>query len=148
MSMLASGLTRSFGELTRAHGYGMRVTPRGTLPFDSEAGIGRAAEVREAIRSVEGVAAVTPVLGTQLDRVEADGAGEPLFTSGVDPSAQMLYLLLDGRDPARGEVVVSGPLAEAERLQPGDSLELAPELDVTLGQPRGEATFVISGVGD
>lgn len=148
MTMLASGLTESFGELTRAQGYGLRVTPRGTLPFDSEAGIRDGGEAGRRIAAVEGVRAVAPVLGAQLFLAGGDSVGESLFTVGIDPAAQMLYLLTAGREPRPGEVVVSGPLAEAYKLSPGDPLPLAAELDVSLGRPRARETFRVSGVAD
>lgn len=148
MTMLASGLTSSFGELTRAQGYALRVTPLGTLPFDSEAGIRGAAAVREKIASVDGVAGVSPVLGAQLYALRGDSVSDPIFTTGVDPSAQMLYLLLEGYEPGEGEVVLSQPLAEAYGMGVGSSIELAPELDVAMGSPRGEREFRVSGIGD
>jgi putative ABC transport system permease protein len=148
MTMLASGLTRSFGELTRAQGYALRVTPAGTLPFDSEAGIRDAEAVRRSILGVTGVREVAPVLGAQLYAVRDQEVGEPIFTTGVDPSAQMLYLVLRGREPGPGEVIVSGPLAEREGLEPGSSIDLAAELDVALGRPRSVQTFTVSGVAD
>lgn len=148
MTMLAAGLTHSFGELTRAQGYALRVTPAGTLPFDSQAGIQEASAVAERIGSTAGVQSVAPVLGAQLYAVAADGVSEPLFTSGIDPQAQMLYQLLEGSEPGTGEVVISPPLADAYALQVGDSLRLAPRLDVALGQPRGAEPFVVSGIGD
>jgi putative ABC transport system permease protein len=149
MSMLASGLTKSFGELMRSQGYGLRVTPRGTLPFDSEAGIGGAAEARARIEALPGVRSVAPALGAQLYLVRGDSAGESLFSVGIDPSAQMLYLLISGRDPGPGEVVVSRPLAEAFHLQPEQSeIALGVELDISLGRPREAARYRVSGVGD
>jgi putative ABC transport system permease protein len=148
MTMLAAGLTHSFGELTRAQGYALRVTPAGTLPFDSEAGIADAAAVAERIRRVTGVASVAPVLGAQLYAVRDGVASEPLFTTGIDPEAQMLYQLLEGAEPRTGEVVVSAPLADAFGIGVGDRLPLAPRLDVTLGRPRGAEPFVVSGIGD
>ena len=148
MTMLATGLTDSFGEMTRARGFGLRVTPRGTLPFDSEAGIGNASDLARRIEGLVGVAGVAPVLGAQLHALDGDSVREPLFTVGIDPAAQMLYVLVAGRDPARGEVVVSRPLAESYGLVPGDSLRLAAELDLSLGQPRSARDFLVAGVGD
>ncbi len=148
MTMLARGLTHSFAELTRSQGYGLRLTPRGTLPFDSEAGLERAAEMRQAIAGLEEVIWVAPILGAQLYTVRPDGAGEPIFTTGVDPSQQMLYLLVEGSDPRVGEVVVSRPLARAYALEPGDSLPLAAELDVALGRPLSVHTARVAGIGD
>jgi putative ABC transport system permease protein len=148
MTMLASGLTESFGELTRAQGYALRVTPKGTLPFDSEAGIRAAARVRTRIEEMPGVRAVAPILGAQLYRTQGDSVREPLFTTGVDPAAQMLYLLTAGRDPRPGEVVVSEPLAEAYGLEVGGTLPLAAELDASLGRPREVHDYRVSGIGD
>lgn len=148
MTMLASGLTGSFGELLGASGYPLRVTPRGTLPFDSEAGIAAGDDVRRRVTAVPGVARVAPVLGAQFYRERGDEPGEPLFTVGIDTAAQFLYRLTDGREPGPGEVVVSAPLAEEEGLRPGATLRLAPDLDVSLGRARGTTAFRVSGVGD
>jgi putative ABC transport system permease protein len=148
MTMLASGLTDSFGELTRSQGYSLRVTPKGTLPFDSEAGIREAGRVERRIGSIPGVRGVAPVLGAQLYVAHGDSAGEAVFTQGVDPGSQMLYLLTAGRDPGPGEVLLSRPMADAYRLRPGDSLSLAAELDASLGRARVAARYRVSGVGD
>jgi putative ABC transport system permease protein len=148
MTMLASGLTVSFGELLGVSGYSLRVTPRGILPFDSEAGIADGHDVARRIAAVPGVRAVAPVLGAQFRIVRGDSAGEPVFTVGVDPRAEFLYRLTRGRDPGPGQVVVSEPLARDARLKPGDVLALAGELDVTLGRARSTRRFTVSGVGD
>jgi putative ABC transport system permease protein len=147
MTMLASGLTESFGELTRAQGYSLRVTPAGTLPFDSEAGIREASSVRDRLVAVPGVEAVAPVLGAQL-YLAAETELDPLFTVGIDPRSQMLYLIIEGREPGRGEIVVSEPLAESLRLRPGDTVRIAAELDASLSRPRDQRDYRISGVGD
>jgi putative ABC transport system permease protein len=147
MTMLASGLTESFGELTRAQGYSLRVTPAGTLPFDSEAGIREASSVRDRLVAVPGVEAVAPVLGAQL-YLAAETELDPLFTVGIDPRSQMLYLIIEGREPGRGEIVVSEPLAESLRLRPGDTVRIAAELDVSLASPRDPRTYRVSGIGD
>jgi putative ABC transport system permease protein len=148
MTMLASGLTESFGELTRGQGYALRVTPRGTLPFDSEAGIRAGAAVQRRIEAVEGVRAVAPVLGSQLYLVQGDSARESLFTVGVDPAAQALYLLTSGEQPRPGEVVVSEPFARHYGAHPGDEITLAADLDISLGRPRDAHRFRVSGVGE
>ena len=148
MTMLASGLTGSFGELLGVSGYALRVTPRGTLPFDSEAGIADGDAVGRRIAAVPGVRAVAPVLGAQFYRVHGDSAGEPLFTSGVDPAAQFLYRVAQGREPGAGEVAVSEPLARDARLAVGDTLRLAAELDVSLGRARQTRAYRVSAVVD
>jgi putative ABC transport system permease protein len=94
------------------------------------------------------VAEVAPVLGAQLYLLDGDSAREALFTVGVDPSSQALYLLLEGRAPRAGEVVVSEPLARDRGVGVGDEFPLAAELDVTLGRAREVHAFRVSGVGD
>lgn len=148
MTMLASGLTGSFGELLGVSGYELRVTPRGSLPFDSEAGIAGGNDVGRRIAAVPGVEAVAPVLGAQFHLARGDSAGEPLFTSGVDPAAQFLYRVVDGREPRDGEVIVSEPLARAQALAPGDTLRLATDPDASLGRARQTKAYVVSGVAD
>ena len=148
MTMLASGLSESFGELTRAQGYALRVTPRGTLPFDSEAGIRDADRVRSRLEAMGGVRAVAPILGAQLYLVDGDSVRESLFTVGVDPAAQMLYEVTSGRAPRQGEVVVSAPLARAYGLETGDAITVAPDLDVSLGRPRSRERVRVSAVGE
>jgi putative ABC transport system permease protein len=74
--------------------------------------------------------------------------GEPVFTSGVDPASQFLYRLVEGSEPGAGEVVVSEPLAAAERLGVGDTLRLAAGLDLSLGRARATRAYVVSGVAD
>jgi putative ABC transport system permease protein len=146
--MLASGLTDSFGELVAAQGYGLRITPAGTLPFDTEAAIPDAAAVRRRVEQVPGVGRVAPILGTQLYRVVGDSVAETLFTTGVDPRTPMLYTLASGREPEAGQVVVSRPLAEAARLRVGSQLQLAAELDAALGRPRQRKHYTVSGIAD
>ena len=148
MTMLASGLTVSFGELLGVSGYTLRVTPKGILPFDSEAGIEDGPDVARRIAAVPGVRAVAPVLGAQFRMVHGDSAGAPVFTMGVDPRSEFLYRLVSGRQPRPGEIVVSEPLARDARLKAGDTVALAGELDVTLGRARSTRSFRVSGVGD
>ncbi|CAN5192490.1 hypothetical protein BH20GEM2_BH20GEM2_06660 [soil metagenome] len=146
MTLLAGGLTTSFGELLGARGFALRVTPRGILPFDSEATIADAASVRRRIDAVPGVTATAPILGAQLRRVIGDSLGEPLFTNGVDPQSQMLYDVSDGEAPVSGEVVLSEPLARAYRLAPGDTLTLAPAAAAGLGGASAGRAMRVSGV--
>jgi putative ABC transport system permease protein len=148
MTMLASGLTGSFGELLGVSGYALRVTPRGSLPFDSEAGIVNGDDVGRRIAAVPGVRAVAPVLGAQFYLARGDSAGEPLFTSGVDPRSQFLYRIVDGREPGAGEVAVSEPLARDDRVKVGDTIRLAAELDISLGRARQTTAYRVSGIAD
>ncbi|HET6764649.1 MAG TPA: FtsX-like permease family protein [Longimicrobiaceae bacterium] len=148
MTMLASGLTASFGELLGSQGYALRVTPRGILPFDSDASIKDADAVAARIRAVPGVAKVAATLGAQMWLVRPGRPGEPLFTIGIDPHAQFLYTLTAGREPGPGEVVVSTPMAAGDGLRVGDRLPLATDMDASLGRARGLRAYRVSGIAD
>src|SRR5919107_5871940 len=66
MVMLSSGLRESFRDFLLVRGFQLRVTPKGTLPFDTEATIGGGTELVRMLRSNPDVVAVSPVLGAQL----------------------------------------------------------------------------------
>src|SRR5690348_14799051 len=105
MTMLASGLTESFGELTARQGYALRVTPRGTLPLDSEAGIRDGESLQKRLESVEGVRAVAPVLGAQLYLVRGDSATESLFIVAGHSRGQALYEVSERSAPRGAELL-------------------------------------------
>lgn len=139
MLMLGGGLRTSFRDLLRSRGYELRITPKGTLPFDTEAtlsGVGETIDVLEARAAVDGVA---PVLAANLFR-----DGERVFVLGVDPTEQGVYRLLDGRaSETEDESVVSVELAEAFGLSVGDSVELRSA--GALGAAPARRTFRIAG---
>ncbi|HZB28129.1 MAG TPA: hypothetical protein VE282_06150, partial [Gemmatimonadales bacterium] len=64
MVMLSGGIEQSFAELVLARGYQIRLTPKGTLPFDTEATLPQAAQVVGAIRRDPAVKEAGAVLGT------------------------------------------------------------------------------------
>ncbi len=149
MTMLASGLTRSFGELLGASGYALRVTPRGILPFDSDATIRDADRVARRISAVPGVARVAPVLGAQFYLARPDGSAEPVFTTGLDPRAEFLYRIVEGREPTGpGEVVASAPLATAEGWRVGTTVRMAGAADVSMGRPRTTRPYRVVAIVD
>ena len=51
MVMLATGMRESFRSLLLSRGYQLRVAPKGTLPFDSEATIDGADAIVTALRA-------------------------------------------------------------------------------------------------
>ena len=131
MLMLGGGIQRSFNELLGARGYGIRVTPAGTLPFDTEATLPGADSLGRLLASEPGVAGVAPVLGANLLAVEArGGAGSDtlrLFVLGVDPEEQGLYRMVEGRQPREArELVLGRETAAALGARPGDTLRLTP----------------------
>ncbi|MYH53913.1 MAG: ABC transporter permease, partial [Gemmatimonadetes bacterium] len=49
MLMLGGGIQQSFGELLESRGYELRVSPKGTLPFDTEATIPGWGTLRDSV---------------------------------------------------------------------------------------------------
>lgn len=139
MLMLGGGLRTSFRELLRTRGYELRVSPKGTLPFDTEASLSGVAGTVEALEARPGVRAVAPVLAANLFL-----GGERVFVLGVDPAEQGVYRLVDGRPPAtEREAVVSVETGEEAGLSVGDSLEL--QRAGALASAAAGRTFRISG---
>ncbi len=66
MVMLATGMRESFRSLLTSQGYELRVTPRGTLPFDTEATVGGATDLVAALRAHPDIERVSPSLGTTV----------------------------------------------------------------------------------
>jgi putative ABC transport system permease protein len=145
MVMLATGMRESFTTLLGRNGFTVRVSPRGTLPFDTEATIRQADDASRVIRRIPGVTAVAPVLGATIHVV---GEREPVtaFALGVDPAVQGDYQLLEGRDPeAANELVASDALLRGATARIGDTLDVAVGFDPQLRTYAGRRRLVVSG---
>src|SRR3954468_16679804 len=66
MVMLSTGMRESFRSLLLAQGFQLRLAPKGTLPFDTEATIRGADSLVAQLRALPEVERVSPVLGGQL----------------------------------------------------------------------------------
>jgi putative ABC transport system permease protein len=145
MVMLATGMRQSFASLLGRNGFTIRVSPRGTLPFDTEATIGQARDATVAMQRIAGVTAVAPVLGATIHVL---GGRTPVtaFALGVDPAVQGDYQLLEGRDPAAADALVaSDALLRATGARIGDTLDIAIGFDPQLRAYTGRRRVVVSG---
>lgn len=61
MVMLSSGLRASFRDLLLSRGFQLRLSPKGTLPFDTEATIGGAADLLATLQGMRGAEATDAV---------------------------------------------------------------------------------------
>ena len=148
MVMLSGGLERSFERLLLGRGYQIRLSPKGTLPFDTEATLSRAGAVIDAVRADPGVAAAGGVLGGSLYVRSADSL-VTLFGYGIDPSAQALYGVTRGYDLAPGDtlgIVLSESAADVLGLRPGDDVRIVGALDPQLATAATERTLRIRGL--
>lgn len=131
MVMLSGGIDRSFAELLLARGYQIRLTPKGTLPFDTEAMISGVSDVVATLRRDPAVERAGAVLGTSLYGRMGDSL-ITLFGYGIQPEAQALYSLVRGADLAASDtvgVLLSRPAAALLRADVGDTVMLVGRLD-------------------
>lgn len=148
MVLLAGGLERSFERLVMSRGFQIRITPKGTLPFDSEATIGPVTPLVEAVRRDPDVVAAGPVLAASVHARRGDSL-VPLVGYGVDPSGQGIYDLLEGADLAPADtagLLVGATVAAALGVSVGDTVRLAGRLDPQVATPGIERRMVVRGV--
>jgi putative ABC transport system permease protein len=131
MVMLSGGIDQSFSDLLLRRGFQMRLTPKGTLPFDTEATIGGVSEIVAALRRDPAVAAAGAVLGTSVYGRTPDSL-VTLFGYGIEPEAQSLYEVTGGQDLTSGDssgVVLSEAAARLLGASVGDTVTLVGRLD-------------------
>jgi putative ABC transport system permease protein len=131
MVMLSGGIDKSFADLLLGRGYQMRLTTKGTLPFDTEATMSGASGIVAALRRDPAVEAAGAVLGTSLYGRTADST-VTLVGYGIQPEAQSLYQVTAGRDLTPGDtagIVLSAPAARLLRSGVGDTVTIVGRLD-------------------
>jgi putative ABC transport system permease protein len=131
MVMLSGGIDKSFTDLLLGRGYQIRLTPKGTLPFDTEAMLSHASGIVAALRTDPAVEAAGPVLGTSIYGRVSDSL-VTLFGYGIDPAAQGLYRLSSGHDLAPGDtngILLSPTAAMRLGAAVGDTVTLVGRLD-------------------
>ncbi|MGH7717867.1 MAG: ABC transporter permease, partial [Gemmatimonadaceae bacterium] len=145
MVMLATGLRESFRELLSSQGFQLRLSPRGSLPFDTDAAIPRASEIVELLERRPEVDVVSPVLGATVHVIDADPR-VTAFALGIDAAVQGDYVLLDGHDPrAPNTMVANDELLRVARARLGDTLRLGTGYDPQLLTHVGERRVVVTG---
>lgn len=145
MVMLSSGMRASFRSLLLSRGFQLRIAPKGTLPFDTDATIADASGVIATLRALPDVATISPVLGGQL-HVEAHGRAAAAIALGVDSRVQGDYELTAGRSPAApNEFVASDDLLRATRIRLGDTVSAAAGYDPELRSYAGQRRLVLVG---
>ena len=145
MVMLASGMRESFRGLLLSQGFQLRLSPRGTLPFDTEATIRGADSLLATVRARPTVAAVSPVLGGQLHFPIGDST-VTASALGVEPAVQGDYELVAGRSPtAPDELVANDATLRSLGRAVGDTVHAAAGYDPQLRTLSGERTLRIVG---
>ena len=140
MVMLSTGMRESFRGLLEQVGFDLRVAPKGTLPFDTEATITGADSLLRRLAADSAIGTVSPVLATNFHMTGRKAA--TVFTVGIDPRVQGDYELLEGRNPeSDAEIVASDAVLAAIGAAVGDSIQVGagydPQLRVAAEERRG-----------
>lgn len=150
MMMLRGGMERSFSAMLLSRGFQIRLSPKGTLPFDTEAIIPRVTPLVDSLRRDPDVVQAGAVVGASVYGVA--GAGQvALVGYGIDPRGQGLHQLLMGSDLAPGDtlgVLLGRSAAAATGWSLGDTVTLRSRLDPQALQPLVERRLVVRGLVD
>jgi putative ABC transport system permease protein len=148
MVLLSGGIERSFGRLLSSRGFQLRVSPAGTLPFDTDATLDSVAMLRHALQAEPGVLQVGAVLGTSALAQRA-GPLAPVVVYGVTPDVQGIYDLVAGADllPAdTSGMLVGAPAASRLGVGVGDTVDVQGRLDPRLAAAGVDRRLVVRGV--
>ena len=148
MVMLSGGIEKSFAQLLLARGYQIRLTPKGTLPFDTEATLTGVGGILRALRQNPSIEAAGAVLGSSLYGRRGDSL-VTLFGYGIEPQAQALYQLEGGRDLSPEDtlgLLLSLPAARLLGAGVGDTVNLVGRLDPQLATEAVGRKLRVSGM--
>ena len=145
MVMLATGMRQSFRELLLTRGFQIRLAPKGTLPFDTDATIPDVASVTATLRQNPDIGEISPVLGGSI-HIPIGDRDVSASVLGIDPSVQGDYELLSGRDLRAGDdVVVNDRLLAALGKRIGDTISVATGYDPQTRSYSAQRNFTITG---
>jgi putative ABC transport system permease protein len=159
MTMLSGGLEASLGIVLSRLGFAVRVVPRGTLPFASDAEIPQGDRLAAAIARRPGVVATVPVVGTNVYVLHA--ARFPSFALGVPAGGSGMYALLEGHDlppaesrpgerpaPPLPPVVINSTMARLDGVRLGDTVTLSATPGSYLVPFAAPQAFRVVGIAD
>lgn len=148
MVMLSGGIETSFAELLLVKGYQIRLTPKGTLPFDTETTLDRVGDIVERLRRDTAVESAGAVLATSLYGRKGDSL-VTLVGYGIQPEAQGLYQVQQGRDLTPHDtlgVLLSAPVAGLLAAGIGDTVSLVGRLDPQVAGAAVSRRLVVRGI--
>jgi putative ABC transport system permease protein len=147
MVMLAGGMERSFERMLLSRGFQIRLAPKGTLPFDTEATFPGGSALSRTLRTDSRISAAGAVLGGALFTRVGDSL-LPLAGLGVEPEGQGLYELDRGADLVPGDtsgIVIGASVAARTGWSLGDTVRLFGGTDPQVARAR-ERRVVVRGV--
>lgn len=145
MVMMSTGLRESFRELLLSRGFQLRIAPKGTLPFDTDATIEGVNGIVARLRMNKDLITISPVLGSTI-HVPIRGRTYTSATLGAHPALQGDYELLSGRDPlASDEIAVNDDFVAATRVKVGDTIQVSTGYDPQLRTYTDSRPMVVTG---
>lgn len=148
MVMLSGGIDQSFAQLLLSRGYQIRLSPKGTLPFDTEASLSGTSAILATLRRDPAIEAAGAVLGASLYGRTRDSL-ITVFGYGIQPEAQALYQVTAGKDLEPGDtvgVLLSDPAARLLGAVVGDSISLLGRLDPQVAVAGVGRRLVVRGM--
>ena len=145
MVMMSTGLRESFRELLLSRGFQLRIAPKGTLPFDTDATIENVNGIIAKLRTNPEIITISPVLGATI-HVPINGKIVSSSVLGVNPSVQGDYGMLSGSDPiAKDAIAVNDEFIKATGVKIGDTLDVATGYNPQLRTYAGSRKLVVTG---
>ncbi|HET9776965.1 MAG TPA: FtsX-like permease family protein [Gemmatimonadaceae bacterium] len=145
MVMLATGMRESFRELLLSRGFQLRLAPKGTLPFDTDATIPGVGSIIDTLRTNPAVGDISPVLGASI-HIPVAGSDVSGSAIGINPAVQGDYELVSGRDLAGGgDIVVNDFMWRQLGARIGDTLTVALGYDPQTRTYSGQRRLVLVG---
>ncbi|HEX5576930.1 MAG TPA: FtsX-like permease family protein [Gemmatimonadaceae bacterium] len=145
MVMMSTGLRESFRELLLSRGFQLRIAPKGTLPFDTDATIEGVSGIVARLSMNKDLITISPVLGSTI-HVPIRGRTYTSATLGAHPALQGDYELLSGRDPlASDEIAVNDDFIAATRVKVGDTIQVSTGYDPQLRTYTDSRPMVVTG---
>jgi putative ABC transport system permease protein len=146
MVMLATGMRESFRELLLTRGFDIRLAPKGTLPFDTDATIPGADSIIKVLRANPDVGTISAVLGGSI-HIAIGGRDVSASILGIDPKVQGDYELVEGLDVASPDaIVVNEYLLRKLGAKPGDTLTVATGFDPQTRTYVAQRKLVLTGI--
>ena len=145
MVMLSTGMRESFRELLLSQGFDIRLAPKGTLPFDTDATIPGVSAITSVLRTNPDIREISPVLGGSI-HIPAGALDVSAAVLGIDPSVQGDYEFLSGRDVTTPDAIVANDyLVKKLSARFGDTLVVAEGYDPQTRTYAGQRKLVLTG---
>jgi putative ABC transport system permease protein len=129
-------------------GFQIRMSPKGTLPFDTEATLSGVGDLVAALRRDPAIAEAAPVAATSVS-ARVGGRRVSFVAYGIDPAEQGIYELIEGSDLSRGDA--RGLLVDANTVLGsgwtiGDTVRLEGSMDPQTAEPLARRELVVRGI--